>query len=250
MTTPPVGSVSHSPIVVSPVRGCALEVIVVPAFCSVRRARARGERGPRWRQCRIEGTGQHCPVYAIPVSTPAKANRGPSAGPENRRALIAAAREIFGEGGVDAPLSAVAKRAGVGQGSLYRHFPDRASLALAVFGDAIIELEDLAASPEADLAGMLELIARQMLVSVGLIQLTLTDTADAQGASVRGRMLAVLGTVLEREWASGRVDREIGRDDLLLLLSMLAGVLPRTPLGEREAVVRRALELFWRSFAS
>lgn len=97
---------------------------------------------------------------------------------------------------------------------------------------------------------MLELIARQMLVSVGLIQLTLTDTADAQGASVRGRMLAVLGTVLEREWASGRVDREIGRDDLLLLLSMLAGVLPRTPLGEREAVVRRALELFWRSFAS
>ncbi|WP_424463451.1 TetR family transcriptional regulator [Pseudoclavibacter helvolus] len=181
------------------------------------------------------------------MSTPAKANRGPSAGPENRRALIAAAREVFAEAGVDAPLSSVAKRAGVGQGSLYRHFPDRGSLALAVFGEAIVDLETLAASSDAGLAELLELIASQMLVSVGLIQLTLTDTADAQGASVRGRMLAMLGSVLERERGARQVREDIGADDVLLLLSMLAGVLPRTPRVEREAVVRRSLELFWRS---
>ena len=67
--------------------------------------------------------------YAIPVPEPTKANRGPSAGPENRRALIAAARAVFAESGYSAPLSAVARRAGVGQGSLYRHFPDRVALA-------------------------------------------------------------------------------------------------------------------------
>ena len=47
-----------------------------------------------------------------------KANLGPSAGPANRAALIAAAREVFAEGGLMAPLNQVARRAGVGQGSL------------------------------------------------------------------------------------------------------------------------------------
>ncbi|WP_167349013.1 TetR/AcrR family transcriptional regulator [Pseudoclavibacter helvolus] len=183
------------------------------------------------------------------MSTPAKANRGPSAGPENRRALIEAARVVFAEGGVDAPLSAVAKLAGVGQGSLYRHFPDRGALALAVFGEAIVELEDLMAAPDSDLAELLELIVQQMLVSVGLIQLTLTDTADAHGASVRDRMLAVLGTALARDRPAGRVSDDISAEDVLLLLSMLAGVLPRTPRDEHEGVARRSIELFWRSFA-
>ena len=58
-----------------------------------------------------------------------RANRGPAAAAENRRALIAAAREVYADGGLAAPFSAVAKRAGVGQGSLYRHFPDRTALA-------------------------------------------------------------------------------------------------------------------------
>jgi AcrR family transcriptional regulator len=64
-----------------------------------------------------------------------RVNRGPSAAAENRAALIAAARAVFATAGYDAPLSAVARRAGVGQGSLYRHFPNRMSLAVAVFED-------------------------------------------------------------------------------------------------------------------
>src|SRR4030095_13303143 len=59
------------------------------------------------------------------VPRPAKPNRGPAAGPENRRALIAAAREVFSADGLQAPFSAVGQKAGVGQGSLYRHFPAR-----------------------------------------------------------------------------------------------------------------------------
>jgi ABC-type glycerol-3-phosphate transport system substrate-binding protein len=66
------------------------------------------------------------------AESPSRPNRGPAAGPGNRAALIAAAREVYGEDGLNAPFSAVAKRAGVGQGSLYRHFADRTSLAVAV----------------------------------------------------------------------------------------------------------------------
>ena len=61
----------------------------------------------------------------MPVTGDRRANRGRAAAKANRRALVAAALEVFAEGGIDAPLSAVAKRARVGQGSLYRHFPDR-----------------------------------------------------------------------------------------------------------------------------
>jgi AcrR family transcriptional regulator len=71
-----------------------------------------------------------------------KANRGPAAGPENRRALIAAAREVYATEGLNAPFSAVAKRAGVGQGSLYRHFPDRKALAVAVFEENLVDIEE------------------------------------------------------------------------------------------------------------
>ena len=44
-----------------------------------------------------------------------KANRGPSAGPGNRRAIIAAAREVFATDGLQGPFNAIAKKAGVGQ---------------------------------------------------------------------------------------------------------------------------------------
>ena len=62
----------------------------------------------------------------------ARASRGPrSDSLRNRERLISAAREVFGEGG--ASLEAVARRAGVGIGTLYRHFPTRDALFQAVY---------------------------------------------------------------------------------------------------------------------
>src|ERR1700689_1059521 len=68
---------------------------------------------------------------------------------QNRVRLIAAATQAFAEKGADAPLEDIAKRAGVGIGTLYRHFPTRLDLQAAVFrsqvgtvcgeGDALLE---------------------------------------------------------------------------------------------------------------
>src|SRR5271155_3009701 len=52
---------------------------------------------------------------------------------QNRARLIIAATEAFAEKGADAPLEDVARRAGVGIGTLYRHFPSRLDLQAAVF---------------------------------------------------------------------------------------------------------------------
>jgi AcrR family transcriptional regulator len=60
----------------------------------------------------------------------------------NREALIAAAREIFAAEGTDVPFEDFARRAGVGAGTLYRHFPTREALAAAVFQAEVSALVD------------------------------------------------------------------------------------------------------------
>ncbi|MFI7386162.1 TetR/AcrR family transcriptional regulator [Streptomyces sp. NPDC049813] len=51
----------------------------------------------------------------------------------NRRTVLAAAAETFATAGVDAPIRQIAARAGVGMGTIYRHFPTRAELVTAVY---------------------------------------------------------------------------------------------------------------------
>lgn len=63
----------------------------------------------------------------------------------NLSALLQAAKEVFAEAGVDAPVRDIADRAGVGVGTVYRHFPQRADLIAAVFRQ---EIEDCAEAAE------------------------------------------------------------------------------------------------------
>ena len=58
----------------------------------------------------------------------------------NRALLVAAAREVFAERGLDASLDDVAHRAGLGVGTAYRHFANKYELARAIFGEAIDEI--------------------------------------------------------------------------------------------------------------
>src|SRR6201988_3705999 len=62
----------------------------------------------------------------------------------NRELLLEAAASVFSAGGPDASLEAVAKRAGVGIGTLYRHFPTREALFEAVYRREVDHLADLA----------------------------------------------------------------------------------------------------------
>ncbi|WP_170226534.1 TetR/AcrR family transcriptional regulator [Rudaeicoccus suwonensis] len=70
---------------------------------------------------------------------PAKPLRADAA--RNRQKLIDEAARAFTADGVDVPLDEIARRAGVGIGTLYRHFPTRCDLVLAVYGDQVNALE-------------------------------------------------------------------------------------------------------------
>src|SRR5664279_5021497 len=62
----------------------------------------------------------------------------------NRERVLEAAKAVFSAGGPDASLEAVARRAGVGIGTLYRHFPTREALFEAVYRREVDELAQLA----------------------------------------------------------------------------------------------------------
>src|SRR4029079_15919418 len=62
----------------------------------------------------------------------------------NRQRIVEAAREAFAEVGIDAPMEEVARRAGVGMGTVYRRFPAKEDLIDAVFEEALADVEAIA----------------------------------------------------------------------------------------------------------
>lgn len=64
----------------------------------------------------------------------------------NRQAILEAARQVYAQQGLEAPMDAVARTAGVGIGTVYRHFPDRATLVRAVVADRIEHVMGLVAT--------------------------------------------------------------------------------------------------------
>lgn len=172
-----------------------------------------------------------------------RTNRGPSAAAGNRAALIAAAREVFATAGYDAPLSAVARAAGVGQGSLYRHFPDRTSLALAVFEDGVAALEALAAEPCATLDDLLALITEQTIASTAFIEMVSAYGDDLRIIAVRDRVAKVLDGKLAAARRAGHVRADLTTEDLILAVGMFAAVLTMRPAPARRVAAARAWAL-------
>ena len=178
-----------------------------------------------------------------------KTNRGRAAGPENRRALIAAAREVYAESGLSAPFSAVAKRAGVGQGSLYRHFPDRTALAVAVFEENVIDLEEYTAPEGRTIDDLLDRVVSQAVVSTAFIELITADLHDPRVVPLGERFAGVVTRLVARERASGHIGDHVEPEDVAMATGMLATELARADPEQRPQVARRARALFRAAFA-
>lgn len=185
----------------------------------------------------------------MPSTASPRANRGPAAAAENRRALIAAAREVYAEGGLNAPFSAVAKRAGVGQGSLYRHFPDRTSLAVAVFEENVGDLEDYTSPPDRTIDDLMDRVIDQAVVSTALIELITADLHDPRVVPLGERFAAVVSVLVQRERTAGRIGEHIDAEDVMMAIGMLATEIARADPPARPATAQRARALFHAAFA-
>jgi AcrR family transcriptional regulator len=137
--------------------------------------------------------------------------------------VIDAARVAFAEQGVDVPLDEIARRAGVGAGTVYRHFPSKEALFTAVQEEQVRALlataQDLLTSASADPAtafyGFMDLLARQAEVKRDLPE------ALAVATDLGRQMQTVLAALLEQAQTAGAVRPELTGDDLVALLKAL-----------------------------
>jgi AcrR family transcriptional regulator len=142
--------------------------------------------------------------------------------------LLAAAAQIFAERGTDAPLDEVARRAGVGNATMYRHFPTRPDLLVAVYADEVAQLcergETLltAESPEEALHDWLHLfmdhIASKRDLAVAVTGLPRTDLL----AKWHESMLTTASALLEAAKHANAVRPDLDVRDLLTLVKGIA----------------------------
>lgn len=152
----------------------------------------------------------------------------------NRRALVEAARAVFGERGLDAPLDEIARRAGIGNATLYRHFPTRCTLIAAVFVDTLEDVVHAAdqalsdPSPWDGFAGHVEFLCRLQATDRGLADLlTTTVTGDPRLEELRARALRDVVLLADRAKAAGELRDDFAPEDLALLLMANAGLVHR-----------------------
>lgn len=161
----------------------------------------------------------------------------------NHDALLAAARAVFAESGADAPLAEIARRAGVGQGTLYRRFPTRDDLVDAVLDGYLAEVRALAGDlGDADDA-LFALLRRAALLHRENRMLidALGQRVSARGrAKARATVVELFEEPLRRAQAAGLARRELTPADVRVLLRMIGGTSARW--GARDET-ERALEL-------
>ncbi|MET7770094.1 helix-turn-helix domain-containing protein [Nocardia sp. NPDC005366] len=180
------------------------------------------------------------------MTAPRRVNRGPAAAAQNRAAILAAAKHVLAEDGPDASLAEVARVAGVGSGSLYRHFPTRESLMLATFDDGIRDLEIFAARPEATLDEVLAMIVGQLVGSAAFIALLAPDSSDPLLAEIGLRVSELFSAKLAAPTTRGSISADTSADHLFLAIAMLAALLAKTAAPLRPAVAQEAWELLLR----
>ena len=144
----------------------------------------------------------------------------------NRERVLEAAKAVFSTGGADASLEGVARRAGVGIGTLYRHFPTRESLFEAVYRREVEQLSELAEQlkNEADPVEALRKWLRSNVEFVATKKGMMAALALAAYGSSElftfsfDRLTKAVGALLQRAVAAGKIRADIGPEDVLRAL--------------------------------
>ena len=162
------------------------------------------------------------PTAAAPRRMRADAQR-------NIGALLEAAKAVFGTSGVNAPAKEIADLAGVGVGTLYRHFPQRSDLVKAVLQREIDACADAAPAlaaahePGAALASWLHRYTEFLATKRGLA--TALHSGDPAFDALPGyffqRLEPALGSLLEAAAATGEIRADISAGDLLRAVALL-----------------------------
>jgi AcrR family transcriptional regulator len=141
----------------------------------------------------------------------------------NRESLLAAAADEFAERGLDASVADIARRAGVGKGTVFRHFATKDDLIAAIVLDRINALNAVgvalldAVDPGAALLEFLTAAARQRQQR-DLSFLQEAGGLDAEVARARAAMFRTIGALVDRAREHGAVRADVTGADIILLM--------------------------------
>ncbi|MFI6515574.1 TetR/AcrR family transcriptional regulator [Spirillospora sp. NPDC050679] len=164
---------------------------------------------------------------------------------DNRARILDAARAVFGEQGLGAPMREVARHADVGPATLYRHFPTKQELIAETFAEqrraCHAAVRDALADPDPwhGFRSLIERICELHAHSRGFADAFMTAFPEAMDfAADRERTLRAVGELARRAQETGRLRPGFVVDDLVLMLMAHRG-LQDAPSADRVAASRR-----------
>ncbi|MFF6995736.1 TetR/AcrR family transcriptional regulator [Streptomyces sp. NPDC008313] len=169
----------------------------------------------------------------------------------NRERIVAAAREMFVEFGAEVPFDEIARRAGVGNATVYRNFPDRDALAREVVCSVMDRTSEQIETALAEGGDAFEALSRFAHGAaderIGALCPMLSETFDQHHpdlVAARHRITGLVDELMERARASGQLRPDVGTGDLMIALSQLTRPLPGTACQGIDRFAHRHLQLF------
>jgi AcrR family transcriptional regulator len=175
-------------------------------------------------------------VTATTTAQPAqrKVTRPRADAVRNRERIVSAAREMFTEYGPDVPLDEIARRAGVGNATVYRNFPDRDALVREVVCSVMDRTSEAAEQALAEAGDAFEALERFVHVSaderVSALCPMVSSTFDKNHPDLeaaRERCEQIIGEVMDRARKAGQLRPDVGVGELMLAVAQLS----RPPAG-------------------
>jgi AcrR family transcriptional regulator len=174
----------------------------------------------------------------------------------NRERILEAARDLFAQRGLSASLNDIARHAGVGVGTVYRHFPDKDQLVEGLFEQRIEELvtrmEQALADPDAwrALTSFIRESTEMQADDRGIKDLLTGGHVGLERISrVRDRLMPMGEELVRRAHASGQLRADIETTDLTLIQAIM-GPLIDASAGVEPELYRRYLEIMLRGIAA
>lgn len=169
----------------------------------------------------------------------------------NRERIVTAAREAFVEHGPDLPLDEIARRAGVGNATLYRHFADRGQLIRTVTLSVMDRVAQRAEATLAEEPDAFEALRRFMHEAaderIGALCTLLSGAFEEDDPElvVAGDHLTVaVQALIDSAHRSGQLRTDVASGDLMVALSQLTRPLPGTACFNTDRFAHRHLQLF------
>lgn len=169
----------------------------------------------------------------------------------NRERIVTAAREMFVEFGPDVPLDEIARRAGVGNATVYRNFPDRGALVREVVCSVMDRTTEAAERALAETGDAFEALERFVHTAADerisalcpMVQGTFDKNHPDLEAS-RERSEQLVGAIMDRAKAAGQLRSDVEVGDLVIAVAQLSRPPAGTGCGIADRFVHRHLQLF------